>query len=336
MNKAIDWDKFKSEAKGLNLERPKQGYISLCELLNKNNHTLLSEYITGSTKVLIDFNCGHEPHWIRPSDYKQGIRCPKCKNNCPKQAKEFLLKLVKKNNHKLLSEHVNAKTKVLIDFNCGHEPNWIRPGSYKQGQRCPKCKTEYILEIRHKQAKEYFLKMIEINDHKLFGEYINASTKVLIDFKCGHKPHWIRPHSYKQGQRCPRCKNKGEAILHKLLLDMFEKVETQKTYEDLKDKKKLQYDFYIPEHNLLIELDGDHHREKVTYKTKDMTELEKYLEEIKANERLQNRQRKDKLKNDYAKDNNILLLRIEYVKGIVELDKWKKLIEDKIKEINLC
>ena len=270
MNKTIDWDKFKSEAKGLNLERPKQGYVSLCELLNKNNHILLSEYITGSTKVLIDFNCGHEPHWIRPSDYKQGTRCPKCKNNCPKQAKEFLLKLVKKNNHKLLSEHVNAKTKVLIDFNCGHEPNWIRPGSYKQGQRCP------------------------------------------------------------------RCKNKGEAALHKLLLDMFEKIETQKTYEDLKDKKKLQYDFYIPEHNLLIELDGDHHREKVTYKTKDMTELEKYLEEIKANERLQNRQRKDKLKDDYAKDNAIPLLRIEYVKGMVELDKWKKLIGDKIKEINLC
>ena len=67
-----------------------------------------------------------------------------------------------------------------------------------------------------------------------------------------------------------------------------------------------------------------------------MTELEKYLEEIKANERLQNRQRKDKLKNDYAKDNNIPLLRIEYVKGMVELDKWKKLIGDKIKEINLC
>ena len=63
-------------------------------------------------------------------------------------------------------------------------------------------------------------------------------------------------------------------------------------------------------------------------------ELEKYLAKIEANERLQNVQYKDNLKNDYAKDNNIPLLRIEYVKGIVELDKWKKLIEDKIKEIN--
>ena len=92
----------------------------------------------------------------------------------------------------------------------------------------------------------------------------------------------------------------------------------------------------MPKYNLLIELDGEHHREKVTYKTKDMTELEKYLEDIKANERLGNTQYKDKLKDNYAKDNNIPLLRIEYVNGMVELDKWKKLIEDKIKEINLC
>ena len=84
----------------------------------------------------------------------------------------------------------------------------------------------------------------------------------------------------------------------------------------------------------IIELDGEHHREKVIYKNKNITELEKYLAEIKANERLQDRQYKDKLKNDYAKDNNIPLLRIEYVNGIVELDKWKKLIEEKIKEIN--
>ena len=511
MNKTIDWDKFKSKARGLVLLKAKKTYIELCELLNKNNNKLLSEYVNAQTKVLIDFNCGHKPNWITPSNYKQGQscpkcsgkcseqakedflnilkrnnhkllseyagstvkvlidfncghepywiipisykrgnRCPKCRRICPEQAKEDFLNILKRNNHKLLSEYVNNKTKVLIDFNCGHkpnritpndykrgkrcpkcsgkcseqakedflnklkdnghellseyiktkskvlinfncghEPNWITPNSYKTGNRCPKCRSEQVRENylniikynSHKllseysdtetkilidfncghephwvspnnykngtkcpkcsgkcseQAKDDLINLINKNGHKLLSQYINAHTKVLIDFKCGHEPHWINPCNYKNGIGCPKCIHKGEAELHKLLIDMGYEVEIEKGFDNLKDKKRLRYDFYIPKYNLLIELDGDYHREKIIYKSKDMTELEKYLAKIEANERLQNVQYKDKLKDNYAKDNNISLLRIEYVNGIVELDKWKKLIEDKIKEINLC
>lgn len=50
--------------------------------------------------------------------------------------------------------------------------------------------------------------------------------------------------------------------------------------------------------------------------------------------KLEDRQYKDKLKDDYAKDNNIHLLRIEY-NSKIELDKWKQLIVDKIKKIEI-
>ena len=39
------------------------------------------------------------------------------------------------------------------------------------------------------------------------------------------------------------------------------------------------------------------------------------------------------MKDDYAKFNNIPLLRIEYSDSKIELDKWKQLILDKINEI---
>ena len=58
MDEMIDWNKFKSEAKGWNLSQAKKSYIELCELVNKNNHKLLSEYVGSTAKVLIDFNCG--------------------------------------------------------------------------------------------------------------------------------------------------------------------------------------------------------------------------------------------------------------------------------------
>lgn len=144
----------------------------------------------------------------------------------------------------------------------------------------------------------------------------------MIDFNCGHIPHWINPSDYKNGHGCPLCKNKGEAALYKLIQNMNYIVETQKTYKDLKDKKQLKYDFYLPEFNLLIELDGEHHREAITYKNKDI-----------AISNLEDRIRKDKIKDDYAINNNINLLRIEYNKGKVDIQQWEQLIKDKINEI---
>ena len=176
--------------------------------------------------------------------------------------------------------------------------------------------------------------MIEDNGHKLLSEYIDSVTKIKIDFNCGHEPHWLRPSDYKyRGGKigCPLCRNKGEVALYELLLDMGCEVERQKKYDNLRDSRLLSYDFYLPEYNLLIELDGDHHREQVVYINKDMTDFDKEVADIDSFLRLQDRKYKDKLKDDYAKNNNIPLLRIEYSKGKIELDKWRELIQDKIR-----
>ena len=297
---------------------PEQAKEEFLELLHKNGHELLSDYINNSTKVLINYNCGHEPHLITPCNYKKGHGCPMCAGLCPEQAKKEFLELLDKNGHTLLDNYINSKTKVMINFNCGHEPHLIQPNTYKKGNGCPKCAG-----VCSEQAKEEFLELLDKNGHTLLDNYINSKTKVMINFNCGHEPHLITPNSYKRGIGCPMCINKGEGALGDLLATMFKKVEHQKTYNDLKHERKLHYDFYIPKHNLLIELDGEHHRLPVVYGG----DVEG------AMLRLQERKYKDKLKNDYAKSNGIHLLRIEYNRSKIELDKWKQLILNKIKEI---
>ena len=131
----VDWDLYK----GRNNKRAKNAFVDLIYKLNKKGYKILSKYVNAKTKVLIDFNCGHEPHWITPSDFKSGYGCPKCSGNCPIQAKEDLYKLCEKKGYKILSEYTNDLTKVLIDFNCGHEPHWITPNKLKEGRGCPKC-----------------------------------------------------------------------------------------------------------------------------------------------------------------------------------------------------
>ena len=135
----VDWGKFKSKAKGRNLEKSKETYVELCTMLHDNGHILESEYINNATKVLIAFNCGHEPHGMLLNGYKKSQKCPKCTGLCPEQARENFLKMIEDNGHKLLGRYVNAATKVLVDFNCGHEPNPITPNKYKSVKMCPKC-----------------------------------------------------------------------------------------------------------------------------------------------------------------------------------------------------
>ena len=113
----VDWDLYK----GKDSKRAENAFVDLIYKLNEKGYKILSEYVNATTKVLIDFNCGHEPHWIRPDSLKNEHSCPKCTiENRINKAKDDFYKLCEEKNYRVLSEDVNATTKVLIDFNCGH------------------------------------------------------------------------------------------------------------------------------------------------------------------------------------------------------------------------
>lgn len=65
------------------------------------------------------------------------------------------------------------------------------------------------------------------------------------------------------------------------------------------NNKKLRFDFYLPEYNLLIEYQGKHHYEPVNkgYRAKKVTATTKI---------------RDKIKADYAYNNKIALFEIPY------------------------
>ena len=77
-------------------------------------------------------------------------------------------------------------------------------------------------------------------------------------------------------------------------------MKTKKKFLDLKGDKNypLKYDFYLPKHNILIEYDGEQHFEPIfNWDTeKSFSQRKKY----------------DKIKNNYAIQNNYILIRIPY------------------------
>lgn len=77
----IDWSKFKSKAKGYNLELAKKSYINLCKLMHSKGHKLLSDYRASNYHISVDMQCGHNPIMISPANYKVqngDIKCPEC------------------------------------------------------------------------------------------------------------------------------------------------------------------------------------------------------------------------------------------------------------------
>ena len=230
----IKWDLYS----GGGAVKSKNAFIGFMELLHENGHELLSEYVNSRTKVLINFNCGHDPHWISPDSYKRGVRCPKCYGRCPKQAEEEFLNLLRRNNHESLTEYINDKTKVLINFNCGHEPHWVSPNNYKSGNRCPKCYGNCP-----KQAEEEFLNLLRRNNHKLLSEYINNTTKVLINFNCGHEPHWVCPNHYKKGIGCPKCYGRCPKQAEEEFLNLLRRNNHESLTEYINNKTKVLINF---------------------------------------------------------------------------------------------
>jgi very-short-patch-repair endonuclease len=124
----------------------------------------------------------------------------------------------------------------------------------------------------------------------------------------------IRDHLH-SGAGCPLCSlSKGELAVKQVSELLNIPVIRQKTFPDLyvnKKNCKLKYDFFLSSNNLLIEYDGEQH-----FKPRFNATLEQFQEG----------KRNDNLKDLYAKNNNIELLRIPYT----ELANIDSIIRDRL------
>lgn len=93
-------------------------------------------------------------------------------------------------------------------------------------------------------------------------------------------------------------------LLERVIFDLFGNevsIESEKSFEDLvnpKTGRRLRYDFYLPEINFLIEIDGWSHKNAELYKKIFKADIK----EVK---------KRDKLKDEYAIKNNFQLIRLE-------------------------
>lgn len=207
--------------------------------------------------------------------------------------------------YKTLSEKVGNATKSMWVCKCLYCNNIIkRRGDYLYQNRIISCGCPKPIDI--KGQKFNHLTPIKIHSYDKNNGYI---WECKCD--CGNTSYtsYCRlVNNYTKSCGCERAKSlakmsqlgsKGELKIVEILQKNKILFERQKTFHDLKDQNLLPVDFYLPYYNCVIEFDGIQHFKYsgTGWDTKEQFEIT---------------QKHDKIKNDYCKNKNIILIRIPY------------------------
>jgi DNA-directed RNA polymerase subunit RPC12/RpoP len=288
---------------------------------------LYPEQIFPSSNKKIWWKCqkGHS-YKATASDHKQGYGCPYCSGRLPVKGETDLLTVdpdgckewnyEKNDNLGLKPDSVTSGSNIKVWWKCplNHDYQMIIK-SHTNGHRCRICDGKEILagfndlatkdpecikEWNYEKNNELGLKPTEV---ALFNRKIAW-------WKCNNGHNYqmsISQHS--KGNRCPICnESNGEQKIREFLKINDILFEAQYIFSDCKNKRSLPFDFAVLKNNkviLLIEYDGEQHYRPVCFGGISNEEAEENFEKTKIN---------DKIKDKYAKDNKIPLLRISYEK----------------------
>lgn len=151
--------------------------------------------------------------------------------------------------------------------------------------------------------------------YRIKGKRKNGSCVWLCQCEQGHYNE-ITTSNWGKIKTCRQCKTGrsfGEEIIQKLLISLNISFKEEYSFEDCIYERPLRFDFYLPDYNCCIEYDGIQHFQPTNF----------------SHDNYEIRQKRDKIKNQYCKDNNIVLIRIPYT----DLDLInKQYIIDRLKE----
>ena len=297
-----------------------QEYLQECK--DRGLDLPIEPYINADTNIKHKCSEGHI-YSQAPRDHLRGIGCRECANLAMKYVRrktneEYINECKQLGYDIPIEEYIDTNTKIKHKCSkCGNV--YLQtPHSHLRGDSCPKCGIDKIKQKLRKTPIQYYDECIERGYDIPIEPYVNNRTKIKHKCnKCG-KIYKQKPSDHLQGYGCPKCgESRGERFIRNYLDKHNIHYIPQKTFNDLKDKTYLSYDFYLPKQKVLIEYQGLQHfiaggKGKFD---KDYFPTQQYH---------------DKLKHDYALNNGYTLLEPTYKLNTQEkvnnyLDKHLKL-----------
>lgn len=283
-------------------------FICKSEIIHnyKYDYSLVN-YVNNRTKVKILCK-EHGVFEQIPGAHLRGQSCKKCLSKNISNFNGVFIDKSKNIHNNLydysLVEYINSKTKVKIICK-KHGIFHQRPDSHVSGFGCSKCAIYEKGNLFRKNLDLEKISNIHNNryDYSLVN-YINNRTKIKIICQT-HGVFEQSPYSHYKGMGCYLCGESCGEIKIKNYLDLnnIEYIK-QKRFDGCFDKRKLPFDFYLPNIRVCIEFDGLQHFKPIEYWGGCKT-----LEIIKKH---------DRIKDIFCIENNIDIFRIKYNENIIE------------------
>jgi hypothetical protein len=265
------------------------------------------QYINGVTKIIITCHV-HGDFTQRADSHLQGIGCPDCS---PKSIKattnEFVDKAIEVHGNKYDYSKVNyigCYEDVIITCPL-HGEFRQKPSIHLSGSGCKTCGYEKVRDTLKISCIDFISKADKIHG-SLYDYskvvYVTTNSKVIIGCK-KHGDFLQTPNNHLQGSNCPSCKaSKGELLLRLILQKHninFIQEYTIPNYNVLGSSRRFFYDFYLPDHKLLIEFHGIQHYKAIGF--------------FGGKEALKETKLRDRLKKDFARLAGLSLISFNYI-----------------------
>lgn len=225
----------------------------------------------------------------------------------PSTSEKFIKKAITKRGDKYdysFVKYIHSKENVKI-ICPDHGEFWQTPNNHLNGADCPSCGVIKQNECK-KLTTEKFITKANITHNKIYDyslvDYKDSYSKVKIICK-DHGIFEQKPYVHLLNHGCPSCLMSNGAKDIKQYLD-FNKVvyKLEHRFKECRNKKPLPYDFYLPDHNICIEFDGEQHFNPGRWNKDPMKNLQKFVEGGIN----------DLIKDTYCISNKIKLVRIPY------------------------
>lgn len=305
-------------------------------IINNRPIKRIGNYINSSTKI--DWQCLKiSCTYIWPSTptniLYRNSGCPKCAGKAP-LTNYIIDKILKENNRpiKRIGDYINSYTNA--DWQC-LDCNYIwfalsKNILYKK-TNCPRCSN--YLPLTKKIVIEKLNKVnIELIEDYIVGIDNSHSNKKCKCKKCNHGENgdWTPVLSglLNNNKGCPKCHlPRNERIMLSLLKETLDNNILSNYCLNKINKSarlKLRFDAYSSIYNIAFEYDGLQHFEPIKFSNKISNE--------QALVDLKKRQINDEYKNNFCKENNIKLIRIDGRK--YKNDSLKSHLNEIIKSIS--
>lgn len=273
----------------------------------------------------VDIICPNHGMFKQPlAEHMSGSRCPKCArevraHKARMTTESFIEKATKvhegKYNYSLV-DYIESSSKVKI-ICPKHGLFEQTPNNHLMGMKCIKCSTEQTADKRRSNTEEFISKAKRVHGNKYDYSkvcYVDNSTKIIVICP-NHGDFTQAPSAHLNKRGCPICcESRGERKIVLFLESEGIPYQKQKKFDTCRYKRKLSFDFFVPDYNACIEFDGRQHFFPSVY-FGGMPEFERT-------------KKVDWIKNQFCLNNGIKLIRVSY--RVKNIDSFLK------KELCIC